>query len=77
MIKLPNKKNSFEFENNFYFTCNNDRISKIIIQYELFLKTQKREYNLQEIQALKNLQGNTSNGWIAMTYWGPIKLAIN
>ena len=41
MIKLPKKKDSFEFENNFYFTCNNDRISKIIIQYELFLKTQK------------------------------------
>jgi hypothetical protein len=39
MIKLPNIKDSFEFENNFYLTCNSDRISKLLIQYELFLKT--------------------------------------
>ena len=38
MIKLPKIENSFEFENSFYFTCNNDRISKLLIQYELFLK---------------------------------------
>ena len=53
MIKLPNKKNSFEFENNFYFTCNNDRISKIIIQYELFLKTQKIKGDIVECGVFK------------------------
>jgi len=53
MIKLPNKKNSFEFENNFYFTCDNDRISKIIIQYELFLKTQKIKGDIVECGVFK------------------------
>lgn len=36
MIKIPNFKNSFEYENNFYLTCDNNRISKIITQYELY-----------------------------------------
>ena len=53
MIKLPKKKDSFEFENNFYFTCNNDRISKIIIQYELFLKTQKIKGDIVECGVFK------------------------
>ena len=35
-MKLPNIKKSFEYENNFYLSCNNDRISKIITQYELY-----------------------------------------
>ncbi len=41
MIKLPKTTDSFEFENNFYLTCNNDRISKLLIQYELFLMSKK------------------------------------
>ncbi len=41
MIKIPNIKDKFEFENNFYLTCNNDRISKLLIQYELFSMTKK------------------------------------
>ena len=36
MIKIPNFKYSFEYENNFYLTCDNNRISKIITQYELY-----------------------------------------
>ena len=36
MIKIPKLKNSFEFENNFYLTCDNNRISKILTQYELY-----------------------------------------
>jgi len=37
MIKIPNSRDSFEFENNFYLTCDNNRISKLLIQHELFL----------------------------------------
>ena len=33
MIKVPKVKNSFDYENNFYLTCNPDRISKVLIQY--------------------------------------------
>ena len=36
MIKLPNFSKSFEYENNFYLSCDNTRISKILAQYELF-----------------------------------------
>ena len=36
MIKIPKIRDKFEFENNFYLTCDNDRISKLLIQYELF-----------------------------------------
>ena len=53
MIKLPKVKNSFDYENNFYLTCNSDRISKIIIQYELFLKTQKIRGDIVECGVFK------------------------
>ena len=53
MIKIPKKKDSFEFENNFYFTCSNERISKIIIQYELFLKAQKIKGDIVECGVFK------------------------
>lgn len=36
MIKLPNNKKSFEYENNFYLSSQNSRIGKLIIHYELF-----------------------------------------
>ena len=36
MIKLPNFKKSFEFENNFYLSCDITRISKILSHYELY-----------------------------------------
>ena len=36
MIKLPNRKNSFGYENDFYLSCQNSRIGKLIIHYELF-----------------------------------------
>ena len=55
MIKLPKSKNSFEYENNFYLTCNSDRISKILIQYELFLKTQKIGGDIIECGVYKGL----------------------
>lgn len=36
MIKLPDLKKSFEYENNFYLSCDLKRISKILAHYELF-----------------------------------------
>lgn len=39
MIKLPNFKNSFDYENNFYLSCDNSRIGKLMAHYELFKMT--------------------------------------
>jgi len=36
MIDLPDKNNAFEFENNFYFTCDATRMAKWAAHYELF-----------------------------------------
>lgn len=36
MIKLPDFKRSFEYENNFYLSCDNSRLGKFIAHYELF-----------------------------------------
>ena len=36
MIKLPDFAKAFEYENNFYLSCDNRRLSKILAHYELF-----------------------------------------
>jgi len=36
MRKLPNFDNSFDYENNFYLSCDDSRIGKILTHYELF-----------------------------------------
>jgi hypothetical protein len=36
MITLPDFSKSFEYENNFYLSCDNTRLSKILSHYELF-----------------------------------------
>jgi hypothetical protein len=36
MIKLPNFEKAFEYENNFYLSCNITRISKILSHYEIY-----------------------------------------
>ena len=36
MIKLPDFTKAFEYENNFYLSCDNTRFSKILAHYELF-----------------------------------------
>jgi len=36
MIPLPNFKKSFEYENNFYLSCDITRISKLLAHYELY-----------------------------------------
>ena len=41
MIKLPEFEKTFEYENNFYLSCDNTRFSKFIAHYELFKKAKK------------------------------------
>ena len=36
MIKLPDFNKSFEYENNFYLSCDNTRLSKILAHYEFY-----------------------------------------
>lgn len=36
MIKLPDFTKAFEYENNFYLSCDNTRLSKILAHYEIF-----------------------------------------
>lgn len=36
MIKLPDFSKAFEYENNFYLSCDNSRLGKFIAHYELF-----------------------------------------
>lgn len=38
MIELPDVKKSFEYENNFYLSCSNTRMGKVLAHYELFKK---------------------------------------
>lgn len=39
MIDLPDSNKPFYYENSFYLTCANQRLDKIIAQYELFKRT--------------------------------------
>lgn len=39
MIKLPDFSKAFEYENNFYLSCDNSRLGKFIAHYELFKMT--------------------------------------
>ena len=41
MIKLPNFHKPFDYENNFYLSCDNSRIGKLIAHYELFKLSSK------------------------------------
>lgn len=39
MVKIPNFENAFNYENNFYLSCDNSRIGKFMAHYELFKKS--------------------------------------
>jgi len=39
MFNLPDFSKAFEYENNFYLSCDNTRLSKILAHYELFKAT--------------------------------------
>jgi len=41
MIKLPNFKKSFDYENNFYLSCDSTRIGRLLAHYELFKMVSK------------------------------------
>lgn len=43
MIKLPNFKKAWDYENNFLSSCDNSRIAKILAHYELFQMALKKQ----------------------------------
>jgi hypothetical protein len=55
MIKLPISKKSFEYENNFYLSCKNDRISKFLAHYELFKLSQNTSGDIVECGIFKGV----------------------
>jgi predicted O-methyltransferase YrrM len=55
MIKLPNFKNSFDYENNFYLSCDNSRIGKLMAHYELFKMTINKPGSVIECGVFKGI----------------------
>jgi hypothetical protein len=53
MIELPDFEKRFDYENNFYLTTNESRISKIMAHYELFKKTINLPGNIVECGVFK------------------------
>jgi len=52
-IKLPDFNKAFEFENNFYLSCNVSRISKILAHYEIYKLVYKIPGNIVECGVFK------------------------
>ena len=55
MIKLPNFHKPFDYENNFYLSCNNSRIGKMIAHYELFQLSSKSQGHIVECGVFKGI----------------------
>lgn len=53
MIELPDFTKSYEYENNFYFSCANQRIGKLIAHYELFKIAQQVKGDIVECGVFK------------------------
>jgi len=53
MIKLPDFKKAFEYENNFYLSCDITRISKILAHYELYKLVENVPGEIVECGVLK------------------------
>ena len=53
MIKLPDFKKSFEYENNFYFTSAPNRLGKCLAHYELFRMANELEGDIIECGIFK------------------------
>jgi len=53
MINLPDFEKSFEYENNFYLSCQNSRIAKILAHYELFKKIKNVKGDIVECGIFK------------------------
>ena len=55
MIKLPNFHKAFNYENNFYLSCDNSRIGKMIAHYELFQLSSKSQGHIIECGVFKGV----------------------
>ena len=55
MIKLPNFHKPFDYENNFYLSCDNSRIGKMIAHYELFQLSSKSQGHIVECGVFKGI----------------------
>ncbi len=53
MIDLPDFSKSYDYENYFYFTCDSQRIGKLIAHYELFKIAEKLEGSIVECGIFK------------------------
>lgn len=53
MIKLPEFSRAFEYENNFYLSCDNSRLSKFLAHYELFKMTKDLPGDIVECGVFK------------------------
>jgi len=53
MIDLPRFDEAFDYENNFYLSCDGMRMGKVISQYKLFEKTLKIEGDIVECGVFK------------------------
>ena len=55
VLNLPNFKNTFEYENNFYLSCDASRINKIIAHYELYKMSHKTRGEIIECGVFKGI----------------------
>ena len=53
MIKLPDFRKSFEYENNFYLSCSSSRIGKLLAHYELYKMTKNTPGEIVECGVFK------------------------
>lgn len=53
MIRIPDFKKAFEYENNFYLSCDNSRLGKFIAHYELFKQAADKQGAIIECGVFK------------------------
>ena len=81
MIKIPDFRKSFEYENNFYLSCNVSRICKFLVQYELYKMSRNipgsivecgvfKGVSLARFAMLRSIFKNTSKKIIAFDIFG-------
>lgn len=55
MIKLPDFEKSFNYENNFYLSCDSSRIGKFMAHYELFKMSMNKPGSIIECGVFKGI----------------------
>lgn len=55
MIKLPDFTKSFEYENNFYLSCDITRISKVLAHYDLYMMASQKPGAIVECGVFKGI----------------------